>query len=339
MITPDDVTDSPGMTPGPVAEISPPSRWRRIAGIALVILVAAAVAYEVYRDRHSFTDTIRRVGLWATLASFAAGTVGVASAYPLWREVLGGLGVRLDWRHGARVFFTSQLGKYLPGSVWPVVMQMEAGRARGASRRTMLAANLITIVLACTTGLLLACVLLPISDPHALAKYWWVLFALAPLLVLLHPRAMPALLDRVFGLLHRPALGERLAPAATMHAAGWSLVGWLGFGVHVWILYAAAGRVTFSGLLVCVGGMALAISVGILAIPVPAGAGPRELILVLVLKGGLGAGGALAVVLASRVLLVLADVALAGVGLALGRGSKLTGTATGSTGPRQSSEG
>jgi len=29
------------------------------------------------------------------------------------------------------VFFVSQLGKYMPGSVWPIVMQMEAGRPPG----------------------------------------------------------------------------------------------------------------------------------------------------------------------------------------------------------------
>jgi hypothetical protein len=119
------------------------SRWRRLAAVAVLLLVVLAAGYAIYRDRHSFADTIRRVGVLASLASFAAGLLGVAATYPAWRQVLAGLGPRFPWGAGARVFFASQLGKYLPGSVWPVLLQMEAGRARGASRRTMLAGNLL----------------------------------------------------------------------------------------------------------------------------------------------------------------------------------------------------
>jgi uncharacterized membrane protein YbhN (UPF0104 family) len=294
----------------------------------VIAAVVAAAAVAIYRDRHSFADTIRHVGVAATIASFAAGLLGVAATYPSWREVLGGLGVRLPWTAGARVFFVSQLGKYLPGSIWPVLMQMEAGRARGASRRTMLAANLITVVLSCATGLILACLLLPISDAHALARYWWVLLALPPLLVLLHPRAMSAALDRLFRLVRRAPLGERLDPVATARAGGWALVSWLGLGLQVWILYAAAGHASFSGWLLCTGGMALAVAAGILFIPAPAGAGLRELILVLVLKPDLGTGGALAVVVASRVLLVIADLALAAGVFALRSRSPSTASST-----------
>jgi hypothetical protein len=293
-----------------------PDRLRRIAGVVVIALVIVAVGYAIYRDRHTFADTIRRVGVLATAASLLAGLVGVAASFASWRQVLAGLGARLPWTPGAQVFFTSQLGKYLPGSVWPVLMQMEAGRARGFSRRTMLAGNLIAVVLSCSVGLLTACALLPFADAHALTRYWWVLLALPFLVALLHPRTMTALLDRIFGLLHRPPLGERLAPRATAVAGCWSLVSWLGLGLHVWILYAAAGTASWSGLLLCLGGMALAVSAGVLFIPAPAGAGLRELILVLVLKPELGTGGALAIVVASRVLLIAVDLILAAGALA-----------------------
>ncbi len=290
-----------------------PNRWRPIAAALVLVVVVVAAGYAIYRDRHSFADTIRHVGVLATVGAFAAGLVGVAATYPAWRQVLAGLGVEFGWANGARVFFASQLGKYLPGSVWPVLLQMEAGRARGASRRTMLAGNLVTVVLSCATGLVVACLLLPITDAHALAHYWWLLLALPVLVGLLHPRALTALLDRLFRLVGRAPLGERLPVTATVEAAGWSIVSWLGLGLQVWILYSAVGTVSFSGWLLCTGGMALAVAGGILFIPAPAGAGLRELILVLVLKPDLGTGGALATVVASRVLLVAADLLLAAV--------------------------
>jgi uncharacterized membrane protein YbhN (UPF0104 family) len=287
------------------------SQARRVAGVLVLILVLAAAGYAVYRDRHSFADTIRRVGVGATIASFAAGLAAIAATYPIWRQVLRGLGVTLPLAPGARVFFTSQLGKYLPGSVWPVLLQMEAARVYGAKRRTVLAGNLITIVLSCSVGLTVACVVLPLSDAHALARYWWVLFALPFLLALLHPRAMPALLDRLFGLLHRPPLGERLQPLAVAQAAAWSTVSWLAQGLQLWILCAAVGHSSLSVLLLCIGGTALGVSAGVLFIPAPAGLGPREAVLILVLRPVLGAGSALAIVVASRVLLVAVDLVLA----------------------------
>ena len=251
------------------------------------------------------------------VASLGLALIGVALTYPGWRAVLAGLGVRLPWIAGAKVFFTSQLGKYLPGSVWPVVLQMEAGRARGASRRTMISANLVTLVLGCTVGLVVAAALLPFSDTAALHKYWWFLLALPLLLALLHPRSVPWLLDRAFGLLRREPLGERLDARASLVAASWSLGSFVFLGLHVAVLALALGGDTGAVLLLSIGGMALAVAGGVLFIPAPAGAGVRDVILGLVLSAELTNAQALAVVIASRVILIVVDLALAGVAVTI----------------------
>src|SRR6202022_583543 len=113
-------------------------------------------------QRHAFVDGLRRIGVWPVVASIVFGLIGVAATYQTWSEVVRGLDPTIRRSPGPRVFFVSQLGKYVPGAVWPVVMQMEAGRSRGIRRRTMFAANLITLLLSCTVGLLVACVLLPL---------------------------------------------------------------------------------------------------------------------------------------------------------------------------------
>lgn len=283
----------------------------------LVVLAGAAVA--IYSQRKSFVDSLHRVGVGAMVASFAAGLVGVGCTFPVWREVLRGLGVGLGRKVAARVYFTTQLGKYVPGSVWPVVMQMEAGRSRGASRRTMLSANLITIVLSSCVGLIFACMLLPIYDAGALRRYWWALLTLPVLLALLHPRALPGLLDRLLRLVGRPPLGEHLQLGAELRAGAWSALSWIGYGTHVWILCAGLGHRGLSVFILATGGMALAIPVGVLFIPAPAGAGVRDVVLALVLSAVLGSGQPLAVVVASRVILIACDVTLAGAADLVGR--------------------
>ncbi len=289
------------------------SRTRAVLGVVVVALVVVGAGAAVYHQRHAFVDALRNVGPAVMAGSIGLAALGTVATFFVWRTVLDGLGVSLPVGAGARVFFTSQLGKYLPGSVWPVVMQMEAGRAHGASRRTMLTGNLITIVLSCAVGLVLACVLLPLSDARALSRYWWLLLALPFLVALLHPRAIPLLLDRVFVLLRRRPMGERLDVRHTVRGSFWSVLSYLGLGLHVAVLALAVGGGGLTTVLLGVGGMALAVPAGVLFLPAPAGAGIRDVVLTLVLRAVLTSGQALAVVVASRVALVLVDLALAGI--------------------------
>jgi uncharacterized membrane protein YbhN (UPF0104 family) len=289
------------------------NRRRTVIGVVFITLIVAAAVLAIYHQRHSFVDALDNIGAGAMIGSFAVGLVGVGVTFLSWREVLSGLNVDLGWRSGARAFFTSQLGKYLPGSVWPVLVQMEAGKARGASRRTMLAANLITVVLSCAVGLILAAGLLPLSNAHALSRYWWLLLVLPFLIALLHPRALPMVLDRTFAIMHRPPLDERLPVRNTVRAAGWAVSAFVFQGLSVAILALTLGGGGFSTVLLSVGGMSLAVSAGVLFIPAPAGAGVRDVILSLVLRATLSGGQALAVVVASRALLILVDLALAAI--------------------------
>lgn len=295
------------------AELSPRpvSTVRVVTGALVVVIVVAAAGAAIYNERRSFEQALGHIGVLAMVASFAAGLLSVAINFLVWREVLDGLGLRLPLAAGSRVFFISQLGKYLPGSVWPVVIQMEAGRARGASRRTMLASNLITIALSCAVGLILACVFLPLSDARALSRYWWLLLALPFLLALLHPRAVPGLLDRTFAVLHRAPVGGRLPVRNSLRASGWSALSFLALGSHIAILVIAVDGWKWSTVLLSIGAMSLAVCAGVLFIPAPAGAGVRDFVLNLVLVAALVAGQALAVVVASRVLLIAVDMALA----------------------------
>ena len=282
-------------------------------GVAFIAVIVVAAGLAIYRQRHSFVDGLDQIGVGAMIGSFAVALLGVSLTFFSWREVLEGLDVDMPWTVGARAFFTSQLGKYLPGSVWPVLVQMEAGKSRGASRRTMLAANLITLVLGCAVGLILASALLPISDTRALSRYWWLLLVLPFLIAMLHPRALPWVLDRLFALMKRPPLAERLPVRNSVRASGWSFGSFVFQGLHIAILTLTLGGGGFSTVLLCIGGMSLAISAGVLFIPAPAGAGVRDVVLTLVLRATLSGGQALAVVVASRALLIVADLALAAI--------------------------
>jgi hypothetical protein len=292
---------------------------RTVVGWVFIVAVIAGAGVAVYHERHSFEASLPRIGGWPVAASLVCGLVGVGATMPLWRGVLRGLGVRLPWLVGARVFFLSQLGKYLPGSVWPVLAQMEMGRAHGASRRHILGANVIAIALNCCVGLLVACAVLPAYDPKTLVDYWWVLLVIPFLLIALHPRALGAVVSAGLRLLRRPPVQWRLDARAELAAAGWSMVSWVTLGAQVWVLCAALGHASPEVFLLSWGAMALAVPLGLLFVPAPAGAGVRDVVLGLVLATVLTSGQAVTVVVASRAVLVACDLVLAGLAAVAGR--------------------
>jgi uncharacterized membrane protein YbhN (UPF0104 family) len=103
---------------------------------------------------------------------------------------------------------------------------------------------------------------------------------------------------------------------------GWSIVMWLLYGLHTWLLADGLGGHGGRLLLLAIGSYALSWVAGFLVVIAPAGLGVREAALVLGLRSVLPASAALAVSVLSRLLMTLADVLLALVSLLLGRASR-----------------
>ncbi len=284
-----------------------------------MLAVLAGASYLIAKNYSGLKSAVSTVGPVAIVVSLVLAVAGTAAIGQIWTSVLRGLGAQVSNREASGVFFLSQLGKYLPGSVWPVIAQMEFGRRIGTPRRTMLAANLLMLAVVTATGLITAAALLPWSSSDGLRHYWWTLLLLVPLLISLHPRVIPAVLDRLFVLARRPALGLRVSNRGMAAACAWGFAVWLLLGAHLLVMTRALGASGGSSIAAAVGGMGLAFAAGLIVIPVPAGAGIRDAVLVATFSTQIGHTPAIAVALASRVLLVLADVGLAGGGALLSR--------------------
>ncbi len=255
-----------------------------------------------------------RVGLSAAVA--IAGTVCMGRA---WLALLHGFGVRVDRRDAAAVFYTSQLGKYVPGSVWPVLAQVRLGARWGAPRRVMLGAGILLLTMLTVTGILVGALLLPWSSPEGLHRYWWLLVLVPPLVALLHPRVVSAVIDRVSLWSGGDRLDARVSAGGLLRAGLWAVLAWVLLGTHLLALMTAYGRVDLLDAAAAVGGIGLAWAAGLAVIPAPAGAGVREGVLVLTLGPVVGGEAAVTVALASRALLVLVDIALAATSVGLRR--------------------
>ena len=144
------------------------------------------------------------------------------------------------------------------------------------------------------------------------------LFALLPVgLALLHPTALTSVVDRVLALLRQGPLPRRLTGGAIARASGLSLLVYLLYGVHLFVLVDALrepGPTSRALLLVlCVGTMGVAMTAGLVAFVLPSGIGAREVVIVGALAAVLPYGEALALAVVSRVMFTVVELASAAV--------------------------
>lgn len=214
--------------------------------------------------------------------------------------------------HVRRLFFVAQLGKYVPGSVWPLVLQAQAARELGVPRRRIGVAYIIATWVTVGTGVLVAVALaVSVLPPLDLPPFARLVIGLAALAAL-HPKVILRLANVLLRATRGEPVGAGSVPRTGL-AVMWSLGSWAALGAHVAILASGLAPLTFEDWLAITGGMALAFSAGIAAVVAPAGAGVRDAGLAFALGGVLPAHSALSVVIVSRLLLILVDLLLAGL--------------------------
>jgi glycosyltransferase 2 family protein len=305
---------APGPSDGAVDEaaVSRRTSWRRTAVSAILLMVIVAAFGAALAGKWSeIVERLREQHPAVVLGALALALLGVFMSFLLWRGTLLVLGSGLPVRPAARLFFVTQLGKYLPGAVWPVVAQMRMGRDLGVPRQRMALAFLLTLGLATLVGVLVGVTALPAlleaEGPVVLLG----LLALPLLLLVLVPRVLNGLLGLALRVLRRPGLDAPLAGRDVGRGVGWALAFWVVYGGHVWLLAVGLGADPWRSLPVAIGGFAIAFSLGPLLVVLPAGAGVREAVLVLLLHGVLSTSEATAVALTSRGILMATDGLLA----------------------------
>jgi uncharacterized membrane protein YbhN (UPF0104 family) len=293
------------------------SRILRWGFVALTVAIGCYYVAEKWGDIHHALD---RIGLLTSFLSLVCVLAALFCSMLVWRVLLAGLGSPLPVRVASRVLFVGQLGKYLPGSVWPVLAQMELATEHNVPRLRTGAASIINMGLSLLCALLAAFVTLPFTG--GFTKYWWAFFMALPLLACLYPPVLNTLLRFGFKLLRRPALEQALTGNVIAVAMGWSLLSWVCYGAQIWVLMLKLGVHAGSSLPLSVGAFAFAWAVGFVVILAPAGAGFRDALLAAFLAPSIGIGPATAISLVSRIATALADMITASVAVISYRRSK-----------------
>jgi uncharacterized membrane protein YbhN (UPF0104 family) len=285
------------------------SRWRTVAVLAVVAGFFVATLAARWNDVISLKWRLEP-GLFAVATALLALSYGLVAC--LWGLALHrAAGTRVA--AGARIWFLSNLARYVPGNVWSYVGAVELARREGVARRTTLAVMALTQVL--SVGVAVAAGLpVLLAERARLGRP-----ALLGALVVAAVAALAAVFRRqLLGLARRRMPGfdpADLTPSAgtvALLAAGYAVY-WAVTGLAFAVLVASLYPLAPADVPLVMAAYAAAYAAGFLALLTPAGLGVREGVLVVALAPVLPAGPALVVALLSRVWMMLVELAGAGV--------------------------
>lgn len=281
--------------------------WRhratRIGSVVGGVLVLACIAFVGRRLTHEWSAARHALGdaSWSWLVVAGVAAVAAMTTMALgWHRVLDALGARVAVADAVVWYYVGEIGKYLPGTVWPVVGRAELARRGGVARAVSYQSVVLSLLL-----LYLACALVG----GALVGIGAAVVLVAGIAVL-HPAVSGRLLDLARRITRRdidvvvPSLGTS-ARLTAFYVPAWVFVGTATWAVAraldpgaSWIHIVAAATASWL--------------VGFLAIPVPGGVGVREAAFV-AFAGGLAPGVAPATAVIARLVFVAVDAAGAAV--------------------------
>jgi uncharacterized membrane protein YbhN (UPF0104 family) len=291
-----------------------PRRTIALSALAGTVVAVVCIGFVVARMTSQWSeirDEIAGASLGWIVAAGLAAVVAMAWIASCWQRVLGLLGPKPDRGRTMAWYFAGEIGKYVPGAVWPVLGRGELAHRGGVPRHRAYPSVGLSLAALYLAALALAAALVPLDlakqaeSPGALA-----LLALLPVgLVALHPRVLTAARDLLVRSTGRGADITVPRWRATVGVVACYVPAWLGIWAATWCV--ARALVSDPPLLRIGVATALSWTAGFVAVPVPAGAGVREA--VFVAASGLPVGIGATIAVGSRLVFLLVDVAGAGV--------------------------
>src|SRR6478736_5547520 len=205
--------------------------------VAIALITLAAVVYAVVHNWADVSVHLDKISwttfLWSTLAA----GIGTWLTMIGWKTLLRDLGSDLHPAPASGVYFVGQLGKYLPGSLWSVLVQADIASHLKVPRRRTAVTGLLALGLALLTGLLVG---LPAASFLLTRESggfdWWLLLGLPILVVLCVPKLLNAIIAKMLRTLKREPLEHGLSTGAVLRAVAIFISVWLAFGVHTLLL-------------------------------------------------------------------------------------------------------
>lgn len=295
-------------------------RSRRVWVVLAQVVALGAGTWFLLRTAVASWGTMNLGQLRFAWLPILAGSLLTSAAYLyvvlVWVLSLRWWKERFPFLEASRVWFVSNLARFIPGMIWQLVGIAAMAHERDVSPVAATAAVLLQQVVLIFTGLTVAAA----WAPALLARWTYGIqpgellaftAGLMVLLVILLPRVMP-LVTRLVGRVLRRSVTWPPMPTRQFAAYVAGLcVPWVAYGVAFWLFGRGLLGSRAPVFALAVGGFVTSYVAGAIVVFAPSGLVVREAALVAALGPTLGGGPALVLAVACRVWLLVVELATA----------------------------
>jgi len=232
----------------------------------------------------------------------------------IWKEILKKSGYDLSFKKMFKVWFVSNLGRYIPGKVWQFLGFIYLLEKEGVPKSRSFFISILAQSLSVLSGLFISVLFLRYDFYERIfARSFWLsflffFFLLWVLVIIFYPKLLDWILNLVLRILKRESVSLNLKTKSILFYFSSYFVCWLLFGFAFWMLVMGIIPVSFTSYFNLTGVFAGAFVLGFLAFFAPGGIGVREGIMVVFLSLYFPLPVATLISLLSRVWITLAEI-------------------------------
>jgi uncharacterized membrane protein YbhN (UPF0104 family) len=189
-----------------------------------------------------------------------------------------------------KIWFVSNIGKYLPGKIWTVVGMIYLLEKEGVPKRNGLATSILGQALSVLSAFILSFILLgftlyeKIFSKNPVVFFLAILFSIAVLIIVAYPRLLEISINLGLSLVKKERINLELKSRDLLLYLGYYTFSWFLFGLAFMVFIKSISQVPWNLYFNLTGAFAFSLTIGFLAVFVPGGLGVREGILVLLLS-------------------------------------------------------
>ncbi len=289
-------------------------RFAGMVGLAIGLAGLVFVVVTVARDWEQTTDSLRRADWMLFVLAVLVGLVAMTLIGLVWRQIMAKLGADPGVpRSRLNQYFVGQLGKYVPGGIWPIVGRAEMAYRGGVERTPAYGGTLLSLATTYLAALLVGGLGTALALVQGEAVPWWavLLSIAAPIaLLLVHPSLATLVLR-----LARRVTGREVEIPSLSWGLGVRFVfahvpTWLGISTATYLVAQSVDSgMPFDRVLVAT---CFSWFLGFVIVGLPGGLGVREAVFV-ALAGTTDPAVAATVALLARVAFIAVDLGGAGI--------------------------
>jgi len=280
--------------------------WAKLASVGGILIGLAGVAFVVrtiVTKRTEVSDAFSHLNGITLIASLLLGLSAMTLIGYLWTRMLVTRGHHAPPRSAMAWYFAGQLGKYVPGGIWPIVGRAELATRGGVPRADAYAATGLSMVTTYLAAALAICLGSLLSWSYPIAG----IAGLAAMSLGFLAFSSSALRGKVLSVLNRisPRASALTEPRRLLLLTVTHLPAWILMSLSTSVTASAFGAdIGITHMLFITSASWLA---GFVVVGVPGGIGVRESVFTALAGTALTPGVAVSLALASRVVFIAVD--------------------------------